>query len=147
MANRSPEQDLIDAFVESLKSDKNPDIQIDEIFNKSCKSKKFADIEYVAKNGQRWAIEAKSNDSKDAHNSVHKLFGELLKETGRDKREKTLFGILIPERSVLFYSRLFQSIDRNKFIKFGELIPVKYVFTFGQSGVLTRTWTELYDEH
>ena len=147
MANRSPEQDLIDSFVESLKSNANLNIQIDEIFNKNCKAKKFADIEYVAKNGQRWAIEAKSNDSKDAHNSVHKLFGELLKETGRDKREQILIGILIPESSISFYSRLFQSIDRNKFIKFGELIPVKCVFTFGQSGVLTRTWTELYDEH
>ena len=147
MANRSPEQDLIDGFVEVLPLIDDLNIQLAELLNQNCKAKKFADIEFIAKNGQRWAIEAKSNDSKDAHNTVHKFFGELLKETGRDNREQCCIGILIPENSVSFYSRLFQSINRGKFIKFGELIPVKSVFTFGKSGILVMSWTALYDAH
>jgi hypothetical protein len=147
LANRSPEQDLISEFVSSLKSHADESICIDSLYNDNCKSRKFADIEFMSKSGQRWAIEAKSNDSKDAHNSVHKIFGELLKETGRDYRDECLIGILIPEDSMSFYSRLFQSINREKFIQFGNLIPIESVFTYGVSDVGKISWEDLYDYH
>lgn len=147
MANRRPEQNLIDAFIEALQTHTDEHICIETLHNSNCKARKYADIEFTSKSGQRWAIEAKSNDSKDAHNSVHKIFGELLKETGRSNRENCLIGILIPEDSKSFYSRLFQSISRDKFIEFGNLIPVDNVFTHGSSGVEQITWAGLYDHH
>ena len=147
MANRSPEQDLIDLFVEALNKHEDEDIQIRTLHNKNCKARKFADIEFTSASGKRWAIEAKSNDSKDAHNTVHKIFGELLKETGRENRDACHIAILIPEDSKQFYSRLFQSINREKFIAYGSLVPVEKVFTFGEAGIGIITWAELYDHH
>ena len=147
MANRTPEQNLIDAFVESLRNHADEHLRLKELHNSSCKARKFADIEYTSNSGARWAIEAKSNDSKDAHNTVHKIFGELLKETGRANRNGCLVGLLIPEDAKSFYSRLFQSINREKFIEFGRLIPVNIVFTHGASGISNITWAELYDHH
>jgi len=147
LANRSPEQNLINGFVESLYSHNEEELRIEILHNGNCKSRTFADIEFTAKSGQRWAIEAKSNDSKDAHNTVHKIFGELLKETGRDNRGQCSIGILIPGNSLSFYSRLFQSINRQKFVEFGELIPVHSVFTYGLSGIGQLSWVDLYDHH
>lgn len=92
-------------------------------------------------------IETKSHDSKDKHNTVHKIFGELLKETGRVNREKCRHAVLIPESSIGFYSRAFQSIDREKFFGFGTLIPIDTVFLSGSSGVKQITWAALYDSH
>lgn len=145
MANRQPEQDLINAFVESLQNDTNNDICIDTLYNKNCKSKTCADIEFKSKAGLYWVIEAKSNDSTDAYNTVHKIFGELLKETGRTNRAECKYAILIPENAINFYSRLFRCIRREKFIGFGRLIPIDTVFTFGDSRVGKITWVELYD--
>ncbi|PSW08300.1 hypothetical protein C9J01_24325 [Photobacterium rosenbergii] len=145
MANRSPEQDLIDGFISSLSRIEDADYRIQTLINSNCKAKKFADIEYVSHSGQRWAIEAKSNDSKDAHNSVHKIFGELLKETGRNEIQERSIGILIPLDAIAFYSRLFQAIDRDKFIRFGTLIPVKSVFAYGDAELKMMSWPELYD--
>ncbi len=145
MANRTPEQDLVDNFVAQLKEHKNPDYCAVDVINQNCKSKTCADIEFHSKSGIHWVIEAKSHDSKDKHNTVHKIFGELLKETGRHNRTKSKYAVLIPEEGVQFYSRAFQAIDRNKFIAFGEIIPVESVFTFGMSGIKAMTWSELYD--
>jgi len=147
LTNRSPEQNLIDSFVEALNTHEDENIKIRTLYNKNCKSRKFADIEFTSVSGKRWAIEAKSNDSKDAHNTVHKIFGELLKETGRENRDVCYIAILIPEDSKSFYSRLFQSINREKFIAYGSLIPIVKVFTFGEAGVGEITWVELYDYH
>jgi hypothetical protein len=147
MANRSPEQDLIDSFVEVLNNHGDDNIKISELINNNCKSKKTADIEYISESGQLWVIEAKSHDSKDAHNTVHKIFGELLKETGRKRDKECNYAILLPEDGKDFYSRLFQLVNRDKFIGFGELIPVECVFTFGDSVVSTISWQELYDHH
>lgn len=147
VANRSPEQDLINGFVETLSREENKEYGISTLINSNCKAKKFADIEFISHGGHHWAIEAKSNDSKDAHNSVHKIFGELLKETGRSDRDNCYFGILIPKNAILFYSRLFQEINRDKFIQFGDLIPVKQVFAYDASEVKFLTWSELYDTY
>ncbi|WP_217555940.1 hypothetical protein [Vibrio metschnikovii] len=147
MANRSPEQDLINDFVEALYKAENSEYGIDKLVNSNCRAKKFADVEFFSRSGNHWVIEAKSNDSKDAHNSVHKIFGELLKETGRTERDKCYFGILIPINAIQFYSRLFRQINRDKFIQFGALIPIKWVFACDSSEVKLLTWSELYDTY
>nr|WP_155656811.1 hypothetical protein [Aliivibrio fischeri] len=144
---RTPEQDLIDGFVNCLKRAKNPLFRASQVINSSCKSKKYADIEYISENGTKWAIEAKSHDSSDRHNTVHKLFGELLKETGRENRDGFLFGLLIPIESLNFYSRLLQSINRDKFVGFGNLVPISAVFLYGNSSVKQLTWESLYDAY
>jgi hypothetical protein len=147
MANRTPEQDLINEFITHLEQHANDAVKIDFIININCKSKKFADIEFKSKMDLHWVIEAKSDDSKDKHNTVHKIFGELLKETGRTNRSNCHLAILIPTSAVNFYSRAFQSIDREKFLSFGKLIPIDTVFTSNASGVGQLTWEALYDAH
>jgi len=145
MGNRTPEQDLIDRFIDALKRHEDPKIRIETLYNKNCKAKAWADIEYLSKSGLHWAIEAKSHESSDRHNTVHKLFGELLKETGRESRGRANISILIPEEGVTFYSRLLQSICKEKYLGFGALVPVECVFTFGASGVIQLSWEALYD--
>ncbi len=145
MANRTPEQDLIDEFVAHLEKQNDNQICIEKLINKNCKSKRFADVEFESKAKVHWVIEAKSNDSKDAPNTVHKIFGELLKETGRTNRANCRQAILIPESAVQFYSRAFQSIDREKYIAFGELMPIDTVFTSCSTRVRKITWKSLYD--
>lgn len=104
-------------------------------------------MEFISQSGQHWVIEAKSNDSSDAHNTIHKIFGELLKETGKDNRDKCKYGILIPENALNFYSRLFQEIKREKYIGFGDLIPIESVFLYASSGVKFLSWEELFDSY
>lgn len=147
MVNRTPEQDLIDEFITHLNQYADATIAIDPgfVINTSCRTKKFADIEYYSKAKLHWVIEAKSDGSRDKYNTVHKIFGELLKETGRDNRSNCRYAILIPESSVAFYSRAFQSIDRKKFIGFSKLIPIDTVFTSAATGVRQLTWADLYD--
>jgi len=147
MANRTPEQDLIYQFVTHLEQHADDSVKIKSIININCKSKKFADVEFISESNLHWVIEAKSDDSKDRHNTVHKIFGELLKETGRSNRSDCRHAILIPESAVTFYSRAFQSIDRGKFLDFGKLIPIDTVFTSNESGVKQLTWAYLYDAH
>ena len=133
--------------MEALRKSNNSEIKIKTLINKNCRAKEWADIEFISESDKLWVIEAKSNQSKDAHNSVHKLFGELLKETGREQRNNCYIAILLPEDGILFYSRLFQSINRQKFLDFGNLIPIKNVFSFGDSGVLEMSWEDLYDKY
>jgi len=90
-------------------------------------------------------IEAKSHDSEDRHNTVHKIFGELLKETGRTNRVDCRHAILIPEDGLDFYSRAFRSIARDKFLGFGALVPIETVFMYGLSGISQCAWECLYD--
>src|SRR5574337_548408 len=125
---RRLEQKLIDAFVDALRNHRNVDPRIDKLCNKNCRSKKFADIEFFSKSGLHWVIEAKSNDSEDKHNTVHKIFGEILKETGRTSRRNCRYALLLPEKGKCFYSKAFQSIARDKFLGFGCLVPIDTVF-------------------
>lgn len=147
MSNRRLEQELIDYFVAVLQIHSDNEIRIAMLQNKNCKSKSFADIEFKSVAGIHWVIEAKRHNSSDRHNAVHKIFGELLKETGRINRVGCKHAVLLPEDGIMFYSRAFQSIDRGKFLEFGELIPVHTVFYFGSSGIGRLTWTGLYDAH
>lgn len=147
MANRTPEQDLVNNFVQHLRTHEDPAIRIKSLLNSNCKAKKLADVEFESDAGLHWVIEAKSNDSLDKHNTVHKIFGELLKETGRTNRADCRHAILIPEGAVDFYSRAFQSIAREKFVGFGRLIPVSTVFLSAPSGIRQLTWEGLYDAY
>lgn len=147
MSNQAPEQNLINEFIEHMRNHADEDLCIEELYNSNCRSKTFADIEFSSKSKLRWAIEAKSDDSKDKYNTVHKIFGELLKETGRANRAKCRHGVLIPESAIGFYSRAFQSIDRDKFLGFGALIPIDTVFVSSPSGAKQITWEALYDAH
>lgn len=146
MAN-TPEQDLINEFVDYLRQCDNDDLCIEKLINSNCRSKKYADVEFESKAKLHWVIEEKSDDSTDKHNTVHKIFGEVLKETGRTNRSNCRHAILIPDVAVDFYSRAFQSIDRTKFIGFECLIPIDTVFTSNATGIRQLTWQELYDEH
>jgi hypothetical protein len=145
MANRKPEQDLIDSFISALQEQDEDKFKIRSLINKNCKSKKYADVEFITLSRTHWVIEAKSNDSSDAHNTAHKIFGELLKETGKENRNNCKFGILIPEEAKKFYSKKFQGISKSKFSGFGKLIPIETVFSYGHSGIGTMSWEELYN--
>ena len=142
MSNRQPEQDLVDGFVRKIREDA-PEICI---HNCSCRHQTLADIEITLPSGQRWAIEAKSHKSNDRYNTIHKLFGELLKETGRDERDNCNIGVLIPECGIDFYKDGFRKIRRRKFVCFGILIPVRYVFSYGVYGVRHTFWDRFYDQ-
>lgn len=144
---RTPEQELVNQFISHIEQSSDSHIAPEpgKLINSNCKSKQLADIEYFSKDGTHWVIEAKSNDSADKHNTVHKIFGELLKETGRSDRDCTSYAILIPESAVEFYSRAFQKIAREKFIAFGSLIPVNQVFLSSEQRASWITWSELYD--
>ena len=82
MSNRSSEQGLIDSFVCALRRVKNRNLSIQCIYNDRCRSANFADLEFTAMSGQRWAIEAKYGAPSNGANEVHKLFGDLLARNG-----------------------------------------------------------------
>lgn len=144
---RTPEQDLIDQFVDHLNAHTDNDLKICTLFNRDCRSKALADVEFKSVSNVHWVIEAKSNESTDRYNTVHKIFGELLKETGRTGRENFRQAILIPLESVNFYSRAFQSISREKYLGFGKLIPIDTVFVSSVSGISQFSWEALYDAY
>jgi len=81
------EVDVIQGFVEALKKHVRTQLRVAELINANCNSRAFADVEFKSVSKIHWAIEAKSNLSPDKHNAAHKIFGELLKETGH-KPEK-----------------------------------------------------------
>lgn len=147
MANQAPEQNLINEFIEHIRNHADESLCIEKLYNSKCRSRKFADVEFESKSKIHWVIEAKSDDSKDKHNTVHKIFGELLKETGRTNRAECKHVVLLHESAIDFYSRAFQSIDRDKFLGFGALIPIDTVFLSSQSGIKELTWEALYDAH
>ncbi|MCH4810433.1 hypothetical protein [Vreelandella neptunia] len=147
MANRTPEQDLIDQFLRHLETHADEDLRVAKIINKNCRSKTYADVEFESASKLHWVIEAKSDDSKDRHNTVHKIFGELLKETGRTNRDSCRHAILIPSNAVKYYSGAFQSILREKFLGFGKLIPIDTVFISSETGVGQLSWEGFYDAY
>lgn len=93
-------------------------------------------------------IEAKSHHSEDSQNTINKIFGQLLKETGKRKfdREKECLAVLFPyERGEWegrgkkivkrikgedYYRRGFSRIEKQVFISFGELVGAKYILSF-----------------
>jgi hypothetical protein len=114
-----------------------------------------ADVELVL-DSERWSgidfkkiyIEAKSHHSTDSQNTINKIFGQLLKETGKrslDSQTECL-AILFPSESaqwidnknkpvtkiigVDYYRRGFSRINQKSFIDFGELVGAKYILSY-----------------
>ena len=147
MSRLTSEKYLIDGFVAALRAHTDPNLRIKELINDNCRARNFADVEFKSESSIHWVIEAKSDRSGDRHNSVHKIFGEILKETGRTNRQDCMHAVLIPTNAVQFYSRKFQCIDRGKFLGFGKLIPIDTVFTCATGVIQQLTWSELYDAY
>ncbi|MGN4673194.1 hypothetical protein [Bacillus cereus group sp. MYBK225-1] len=159
--NKKPELQLINKFKYILEANDFVDYKQDKNFGRN--SLVFADIEFLSTEGEYFVIEAKSHHSKDAYNSYHKLFGELLKETGKNKPIRDGYGknlslaILIPtdscdyegvtsESGTSFYRRQFKNIPLANYIGFGELVSVKYVFACSEEAnkIQMYTWSGFY---
>lgn len=145
MKNNSPEQNLIDNFLEILNKDK---VILSHI-NSSCRgSHDYADIEFISTQKEHWVIEAKSHDTSSNHNAAHLLFGELLKETGkfrvRKRGNKLCYGLLLSDDD--FFAKKFRLISRIKYIRFGKLIPINTIFVLKEGNILKYTWLEFYDQ-
>lgn len=113
-------------------------------------------------------LEAKSHHSKDAPNTINKIFGQLLKETGK-KTEARLgagrycLGVVFPEESAewtddngkrfsqpsgpKYYRSGFNRIDRGKYVAFGELVDARFVLSFSMDVNILRIykWADFYD--
>jgi hypothetical protein len=132
-----------------------------------------ADVE-LALNAEKWPddfpewliIEAKSHHSKDSPNTINKIFGQLLKETGKrtDGTDRSLrsycLGILFPSESAKwndstgrrvsrpggeeYYRAGFKRIKEQTYIDFGHLVNAKYILSFSSDRKLLRVfdWKE-----
>ncbi len=111
-------------------------------------------------------IEAKSHHSEDSPNTINKIFGQLLKETGKRNLdiEKECLAILFPYESgewtgrnnktvtriegEAYYRRGFSRIERQVFVKFGDLVGAKYILSFSTTSNTLRVfeWKNFLDE-
>ncbi len=137
------EQQLIADFLDLIARGEL-DIIPDLILNDRCKAKKFADIEFVTKT-EHWLIEAKSHQTADKWNARHKIFGELLKETNRPDRTEALglekkYGLLLSDRK--FFRDGFLEIADDKYVGFGELIPIDTIFVLENGNLSRYTWLD-----
>lgn len=143
--NKKTEQELIDNYKAELEKEGCIDCSIYEPKFNCYSKKKNADIQYVDKNGIEWFIEAKSFKSPDKNNAVHKIFGELLKNTGLEKNCKNVrYGILIDDFN--FLNDHLESIPKEKLEKFAEIIDCKNgitVFVKENEGKTTKkNWND-----
>lgn len=140
----SHEAPLIQCFSEIIRTDAR--FGIKKEINIGNDSASCSDIEYLSNGNEYLIIEAKSHESKDAYNTRHKIFGQLLKEHGKNspsRRENLALialGILIPKDKTTsgksntkksgydFYRDGYSEIPESMFSGFGELAKVKYVF-------------------
>lgn len=139
------EQALVDQFVAATLSElAENEFRLKSKINTNCKHKNYADIEYISETGIHWVIEAKSN-LKDRHNAIHKLFGELLKETGRSRPGNNLhYGVLLPAEGLKFFGKGFAVVNKEKFEAFGDLIPVSKVFYVEGSCIRHLNWAQMH---
>jgi hypothetical protein len=135
---------LIGCFQRVISTDER--FGIKEMINIGADSPRYSDVEYITTKGEYLVIEAKSHESKDAYNTRHKIFGQLLKEHGkknpyRDRHTNLLtLGILIPKDETSsgksntrqsgyeFYRNGYVDIPHDLFRGFGELTKTRYVF-------------------
>lgn len=138
------EAPLIQSFSEVIRSDAR--FGIKKEINIGNDSAACSDIEYISNGNEYLIIEAKSHESKDAYNTRHKIFGQLLKEHGKisssrqEHSSSIALGILIPKDKTTsgksntkksgydFYRDGYSVIPEAMFTGFGELAKVKYVF-------------------
>lgn len=138
------EAPLIRCFGEVIKSDAR--FGIKEEINIGNDSDSCSDVEYLSNGNEYLIIEAKSHESKDAYNSRHKIFGQLLKEHGKSSTSRIehsssiALGVLIPKDKTSFdksntkksgydfYRDGYSDIPEIMFSGFGDLAKVKYVF-------------------
>lgn len=140
----SHEAPLIQCFEKVIASDKI--FGISRRINIGCDCNTCSDIEYISLTGEYLVIEAKSHESKDAFNTRHKIFGQLLKEHGKASKIRSghgspiTLGVLIPRDETSsgksntkksgydFYREGYLGIPERLFSGFGELVNVKYIF-------------------
>jgi len=164
MSNSTPENDLVAAFCAFLMQPRDFAFRIISLHNGGSDTNEFADIEYTSSESGLIAIEAKTHDTSNAPNTVHMVFGQLLREHGKTNPERernpASFGILIPaetptsinapnEAGVNYYQRRFRNIPRDKFFKFGTLVNARYVFVFKRTQPLLLeiySWEGFYDK-
>ncbi len=158
----SHEAPLIHKFHEIIKD--HPEYGIQVKVNIGSDTKCHADVEYLAKNGEYLVLEARSHESKDAYNTRHKIFGQLLKEHGKNNTQRSRYlnsltlGILIPEdvpssgksntnkSGICFYRDGYEGIPENLYRQFGLLVKAKYVFacSMSRSTVKVYSWDGFY---
>lgn len=114
---------------------------------------------------EKFHIEAKSHHSADSQNTINKIFGQLLKETGKRTLdvEKECLAILFPYESgawtannktvtriegEAYYRRGFARINKQVFIEFGKLVGAKYILSFSTTSNTLRVfeWKSFLDE-
>lgn len=134
---------LIRCFGEVIRSDAR--FGIKKEINIGNDSALYSDVEYISNSDEYLIIEAKSHESKDAYNTRHKMFGQLLKEhgknsTSRKEHDSLVLGILIPKDEASsgksntkksgydFYRKGVLCIPETMFSGFGKLVNVQYVF-------------------
>ena len=138
------EAPLIQCFKEVIENDQRFGIKRE--INIGSDSAICSDIEYISNNDEYLIIEAKSHESKDAYNTRHKIFGQLLKEHGkksleRDKHKSGMvLAVLVPKDKPAsgksntkktgydFYRDGYLHIPEDLFEKFGKLVKAKYFF-------------------
>ncbi len=136
------------------------EIRHQEKINIGNDSASYSDIEYLSNGNEYLIIEAKSHESKDAYNTRHKIFGQLLKEHGKNspsRQEHTasiVLGILFPKDKTTsgksntkksgydFYRDGYSDIPESIFSGFGELAKVKYIFvcSVNEKAIDIYTW-------
>jgi len=171
---RRTEADLIDAFRQFVVS---KGLVSEAHCHFSGDSDDCADVELTLeaagwpKNFPRHLlIEAKSHHSTDAPNTINKIFGQLMKETGkhcatRVRRARSYkLAVLVPADSahwtgsngkrhrqpggLVYYQSGFRRIDRRVYIEFGALVEVAYVllYSISDASLAVYDWVDFYDQ-
>lgn len=142
----SHEQCMINRFLCLMHRAKSPELRIGCVHNSCCQGQQpLADVEFTTKSGHRWAIEAKYGSKTDRPNEVHRLFGNLLRETGRERPAACQFGLLLPGQLEEYYRNGVNRIPRCKFLAFGDLVPVARVYVLDADSVRYGNWGQFYD--
>ena len=156
MPNKKPELALIKKFEEVIKSDR--EFGILHRVNFGLDSDKNADVEYVTTNNEYLIIEAKSHKSSNAPNTIHDLFGKLLREHGKQNptrnnyKNNLKYCLLISgdeynnKAGNIFYMEGFNKIPEEIYLKYVFLIKAAYVFVCFEETNTTEiyTWAAFY---
>lgn len=133
-----------------------------------------ADIELVL-NSVEWnphvpevrlIIEAKSHHSKDSANTINKVFGQLMKETGKrswNENKKSCLAILIPAdrgtwkdskkknvnrpSGIEYYQEGFSRINPVIFQQYGDLLRARYILVYSveEEALSVFSWNGFYE--